>query len=75
MSIDDKTRCHDDACPDAHVCWRYNAREDRKWAKHRLTLRKDQDLLCNYFVPDLEVYDRAISDAHEPKDQAVGETP
>lgn len=51
----DRTRCHDAACPDAPVCWRYNARLRDKWASHTLTLRSDPEQPCDFFIPDPEV--------------------
>ena len=54
MSTSDITRCHDDLCVNAELCWRYVYRTNTKWGSHALTLRETQDLTgerCTHFIP------------------------
>lgn len=54
MSTSDITRCHDDLCVNAELCWRYVHRTNTQWGSHALTLRETQDLTgerCTHFIP------------------------
>ena len=58
MPQTDLSRCHDQQCCRAGLCWRYNTRLTVKWASHVMTFREAQDRTgaqCVYFILDTEV--------------------
>jgi len=57
MPLSDDSRCHDQQCCRAGLCWRYNTRLTVKWASHVMTFREAQDRTgaqCVYFIPTPE---------------------
>ena len=57
MFPSDQSRCHDDLCIQAPLCWRYTSRTALKWVCHTLTLREVHDRTgaqCVYFIPTPE---------------------